>query len=114
MPTSVSDWEDRDFSSLASGRGNETIAAICESICPTSPFAWCGANRTPKFARDAKQEDEHGFKEKPDKAERFSREGKSGQWHKGLTRRQVRRIVHDHHVQMTRFGYLTDELKCLV
>jgi hypothetical protein len=26
-----------------------------------------------------KQEDEHGFKEKPDKAGRFFREGKSGQ-----------------------------------
>ncbi len=61
-----------------------------------------------------KQEAEHGFKEKPDKAERFFREGKSGQWHEGLTRRQVRRIVQDHHVRMARFGYLTDELKHMV
>jgi hypothetical protein len=60
-----------------------------------------------------KQEEEHGFNEKPEHAERFFREGKSGQWHEGLTRRQVRRIVHDHHVQMARFGYLTDELKNL-
>ncbi len=61
-----------------------------------------------------KQEDEGGFKEKPDKAERFFREGKAGQWHEKLTRRQVRRIVQDHHVQMARFGYLTDELGHLV
>jgi hypothetical protein len=61
-----------------------------------------------------KQEEESGFKEKPEKAERFFREGKSGQWQEGLTRRQVRRIVSDHHVQMERFGYLTDELKRLV
>lgn len=61
-----------------------------------------------------KQEEEAGFKEKPEKAERFFREGKSGQWHEGLTRRQVRRIVFDHHVQMKRFGYLTDELARLI
>ncbi len=60
------------------------------------------------------QEAQSGFKEKPEMAERFFREGKAGQWHEGLTRRQVRRIVEDHHVQMARFGYLTDELKNLV
>lgn len=60
------------------------------------------------------QEAEHGFKEKPDKAQRFFREGKSGQWHEQLTRRQVRRIVQDHHVQMKRLGYLTDDLERLV
>lgn len=61
-----------------------------------------------------KQEAESGFKEKPEKAERFFREGKAGQWHETLSRRQVRRIVQDHHVQMARFGYLTDELSRLV
>lgn len=61
-----------------------------------------------------KQEEESGFKEKPEKSQRFFREGKSGQWHEKLTRRQVRRIVHDHHVQMKRFGYLTDELAGMV
>jgi hypothetical protein len=60
------------------------------------------------------QEEKSGFKEKPEKAERFFREGKSGQWEEGLTRRQVRQIVRAHHVQMKRFGYLTDELKRLV
>jgi hypothetical protein len=61
-----------------------------------------------------KQEEDAGFREKPERAERFFREGKSDQWKEGLTRRQVRRIVHDHHVQMERFGYLTDELKRFV
>jgi hypothetical protein len=61
-----------------------------------------------------KQEEESGFREKPEKAERFFREGKSGQWQEQLTRRQVRRIVQDHHVQMARFGYLTDDLKHLI
>ncbi len=61
-----------------------------------------------------KQEDESGFREKPDNAERFFREGKAGQWREVLTRRQVRRIVKRHHVQMARFGYLTDDLKYIV
>ncbi len=66
------------------------------------------------FDKLKKQEDEHGFKEKPDKAERFFRSGKSGEWQEKLTRRQVREIVRVHHQQMARFGYLTDELKHLV
>lgn len=60
-----------------------------------------------------KQEDEAGYREKPDSAERFFRAGRSGQWKDHLTRRQVRRIVQAHHAQMARFGYLTDELKAL-
>jgi hypothetical protein len=59
------------------------------------------------------QEAKEGFREKPDKAERFFREGKSGQWREKLSRRQVRQIVSVHHKQMQRFGYLTDELRHL-
>lgn len=59
------------------------------------------------------QEAREGFREKPDKAERFFREGKSEQWREKLSRRQVRQIVSVHHKQMQRFGYLTDELKHL-
>jgi len=66
------------------------------------------------FENLQKQEAEKGFQEKPDKAERFFREGKAGQWRETLSRRQVRRIVQDHYIQMARFGYLTDELKHLV
>lgn len=61
-----------------------------------------------------KQEDEAGFREKPDVAKRFFREGKSEQWREQLSRRQIRRIVQKHHVQMKRFGYLTDDLKHMV
>ncbi len=61
-----------------------------------------------------KQEDEAGYREKPDSAERFFRAGKAGEWRHQLTRRQVRRVVKAHHEQMARFGYLTDELKPLV
>ena len=61
-----------------------------------------------------KQEDEGGFREKPENSERFFREGKSEQWREKLDRRQIRRIVQRHHLQMKRFGYLTDDLKHFV
>jgi hypothetical protein len=66
------------------------------------------------FENLRKQEESSGFKEKPHKAERFFRSGRSGEWQDKLTRRQVREIVSAHHVQMQRFGYLTPELKHLV
>ena len=66
------------------------------------------------FENLKKQEDVDGFREKPENAERFFREGKSGQWVEKLTRRQIRKIVRRHHEQMERFGYLPDNLKRLV
>lgn len=65
------------------------------------------------FEKLAGQELQSGFAEKPDAAERFFRAGKSGQWRKTLTRRQVRNIVTKHHVQMRRFGYLSDDIRHL-
>lgn len=58
------------------------------------------------FANLKKQEDEKGFVEKSERADRFFREGRSGQWKEILSRPQVRRIVRDHGEQMTRFGYV--------
>jgi hypothetical protein len=60
------------------------------------------------------QEAEHGFREKPEKAEKFFREGKAGIWREELTRRQVRQIVATHSKQMRRFGYITPEIEHLV
>ncbi len=65
------------------------------------------------FDKLQKQEAAGGFREKPENAERFFREGKSGQWRKELNRRQIRKIVKRHHVQMARFGYLTPDLERL-
>jgi hypothetical protein len=66
------------------------------------------------FERLREQEAAHGFREKPESAERFFREGRAGQWREKLTRRQVRRIVTDHRQMMQKFFYLTDELKHLM
>jgi hypothetical protein len=62
------------------------------------------------FERLRAQEDANGFREKPDRAERFFRQGKAGEWRTALSRRQVRRIVEAHGEQMRRFGYLGDDI----
>ena len=58
------------------------------------------------FDRLKKLEQEEGFVEKPKHAERFFREGRSGQWRDQLTKEQINRIVVAHSEQMRRFGYL--------
>lgn len=52
------------------------------------------------------QEGEEGFKEKPEHAERFFREGRAEQWKDVLTSQQVDTIIGAHGEQMKRFGYL--------
>lgn len=59
------------------------------------------------------QEEAQGFREKPERAQKFFREGKAGQWREQLTRRQVRRIVKEHVAQMRRFDYITPEIENL-
>lgn len=58
------------------------------------------------FSKLKSQEEKEGFKEKPEHAERFFREGRAGQWKEILTPKQIDRIVKDHGEQMKRFGYL--------
>jgi hypothetical protein len=58
------------------------------------------------FEQLREQEEKDGFRERPEKAERFFREGRSGQWKDVLTPAQVKRIVDAHGEQMARFGYL--------
>jgi Sulfotransferase domain len=58
------------------------------------------------FERLREQEEQEGFGERPEKAERFFREGRTGQWKEVLTPKQIDRVVDAHHEQMRRFGYL--------
>jgi hypothetical protein len=62
------------------------------------------------FEELRKQEDEEGYREKPDSAPRFFRSGKAGEWREVLTPEQVRTIIVAHNEQMRRFGYLTPEV----
>jgi hypothetical protein len=58
------------------------------------------------FANLRSQEEREGFQEKSEKAGRFLREGRAGQWKQVLSTKQIERIVNDHGTQMDRFGYL--------
>lgn len=59
-----------------------------------------------RFERMARQEAEHGFRERGVKAEQFFRMGRAGGWRDTLSETQVARIISDHGQVMHRFGYL--------
>lgn len=60
------------------------------------------------FEKLRAQEERDGFRERPEPADRFFREGRVGQWREILTPAQVDHIVRDHGSEMARFGYLPD------
>ncbi len=60
------------------------------------------------FARLRQQEEAGGFREKPESAGRFFREGRAGQWPDALSDGQIRAIVAAHREQMQRFGYVPE------
>ena len=64
------------------------------------------AIRFSSFDTLKKQEKEKGFKEQSNQNTRFFRSGKSGQWKKTLSDKQVSRIVESHSPLMKEFGYL--------
>jgi hypothetical protein len=51
-------------------------------------------------------EQQHGFKEKPQKAASFFRKGIVGDWKNSLTQNQVNQVIEDHHEVMTVYNYL--------
>jgi hypothetical protein len=57
------------------------------------------------FRNLQEQEQQKGFEERPDKSERFFREGRAGQWRDKLTPAQIEAVVKAHRQQMSRFGY---------
>ncbi len=48
------------------------------------------------------------FRERSERADRFFREGRAGEWRDKLTPEQARRIEDKHHDMMTKFGYLAN------
>jgi len=58
------------------------------------------------FTEVAKQEEEKGFVETPEKTQRFFRSGKSNDWRERLSKDQVQRVISDHQEIMRRYGYL--------
>jgi hypothetical protein len=57
------------------------------------------------FKNLKKQEEEHGFRERPEKAKAFFRSGTAGGWRNVLRPQQVKRIEKAHSAMMQRFNY---------
>ena len=74
-------------------------------LAPTSDQLQTAIGRS-SFEALRQQEEKHGFREKPERAERFFRAGTSGQWKEQLSRSQIKRILRGHGRVMARFGYL--------
>ncbi len=61
------------------------------------------------FAEMARQEEQHGFNERPGTSEKFFRSGKAGQWREALSPAQVSAVIAAHGPMMMRFGYLAED-----
>jgi aryl sulfotransferase len=61
------------------------------------------------FKELQRQEQDHGFNERPPHAQSFFRAGGYGGWRRELRPGQVARLVQNHQEVMKRFGYLTED-----
>ncbi len=68
------------------------------------------AIRLSSFKRLKEIERERGFSEATREGQPFFREGRAGGWREVLSQEQIRRVVRAHREQMSRLGYLTEEL----
>lgn len=73
---------------------------------PLNPAVLTRAVEYSRFDRLQKQEERHGFKERPSTALSFFRKGQRGDWRCTLSRQQVRQVVAAHDAAMARLGYL--------
>lgn len=87
----------RVFSELVRRAG---IAASAEEIAESIDAA--------RFDRLQKQEDEAGFRERPESSQRFFRAGRPGTWKGALDDRLQDRIASQHGPTMAKLGYAAD------
>jgi hypothetical protein len=59
-------------------------------------------------------EEQQGFAERSEKADRFFRRGQPGEWKNTLEERQIARIVNTQQTKMREFGYMTRSLEAYV
>ena len=87
------------------GEPEKTFGALARHLLfrPTEGEL-ANAIKRSSFEQLREQEEKDGFRERPENAERFFREGRAGQWKEVLTPKQVKRIVDAHGEQMARFG----------
>ena len=61
------------------------------------------------FSELARQEELHGFVERPPTSEKFFRAGKAGQWQDALSQSQINAVIRAHGPMMMRLGYLAED-----
>lgn len=81
-------------------------AAAAYLKLPTVPHKIEKALRFSDFKILQSQENNEQFLECPKDIDRFFRKGIAGEWQQVLTTKQIDQIINDHHVIMSRFGYL--------
>lgn len=83
------------------------LRRVTEGIgMPTSIAAISAAVGATDFRVLRAQEEQFGFAERPETAQRFFRSGIAGGWREALSAAQVARIERDHGTVMARLGYL--------
>ncbi len=84
-----------------------TLAALARFLdLPSTAEAIASAVAATSFAKLRGQEEQSGFRERPDQMVRFFRRGQAGGWRDSLSAAQVARIEQDHGPVMHRLGYL--------
>ena len=63
------------------------------------------------FSALKKQEEEKGFRERPEKSPAFFRKGKAGGWREALTPKQAERVERKNAQMMKRFGYAFEHIE---
>ncbi len=87
-------------------RPRETFSGLAAFLrLSTSRSQLDAAINASSFEQLKEQEEFVGFRERPEKMERFFREGRYGQWREILTEAQIGAIMHANREQMARFGY---------
>jgi hypothetical protein len=88
----------------------ETFAAAARFAgLPADPARVRKAVEFSDFQELQRQEQEHGFRERPSQTASFFREDGWGAWRRELTPEQAARLIRDHREVMRRFGYLTKD-----
>ena len=102
-PTTVLRYEDMLRHDLSCFRRVATAARI-----PFTEEALEHVVHASHFAKLQAQEQQEGFREKPEISPRFFRSGKAMSWEGVLTEELRSQIVNDHHEVMERYGYHPD------
>ncbi|HZU62358.1 MAG TPA: sulfotransferase domain-containing protein, partial [Novosphingobium sp.] len=109
----VNSWTRRPARQLHVMRYEDMLEKPLEAFTKLGNFLRLGRTRrqieaaiaASSFEKLQQQEEEAGFRERPETMERFFRAGKAGQWRDVLCAAQIDAIVAANAEQMARFGY---------